>query len=176
MGGCKTLRLDKVIEHERSVYHAEAVNIEADSLSHTLQAQAAVMESKEVKTVIAALKIVKCHIPHTTNYKAFVELAIKLGCEELKDLNVGANASYTSEEIIQEFIAIILQVTEEDTLKELKGSPTFSLMVDESTDISVLKQLVIFGKMLIDDKPRTHFLKVTEPFDGNYFQVRQTVQ
>ena len=66
------------------------------------------MESKEVKTVIAALKIVywlvKRRIPHTTNYKALVELAIELGCEELKDLNVGVNASYTSEEIIQEFI------------------------------------------------------------------------
>ena len=31
-------------------------------------------------------------------------------------------------------------------------------MVDESTDISMLKQLVICGKMLIDGKPRTHFL------------------
>ena len=74
----------------------------------------------------------KRHIPHTTNYKELVELAIKLGCEELKDLNVGANASYTLEEIIQEFIATISQVIEEDTLKGLKGSPTFSLMVDEA--------------------------------------------
>ena len=62
--------------------------------------------------------------------------------------------------------AIISQVIEEDTLKELKGSPTLSLMVDESTDISVLKQLVIFGKMLIGGKPRTCFLKITELFDG----------
>ena len=85
------------------------------------------------------------------------------------------DASYTLEEIIQEFIATISQVIEEDTLKELKGSPT-SLMVDESTDISVLKQLVIFGKMLIDDKPRTHYLKITELFDGKAETISKSIE
>ena len=40
----------------REIY--EAVNLEADSLKRVLAAQAVVMQSKQVKAVIAALKIV----------------------------------------------------------------------------------------------------------------------
>ena len=61
-----------------------------------------------------------------------MKLVKDLGCEELKGLKVGGNATYTLEEIIQEFIATISQVIEDDVLKELKDSPTFAVMVDES--------------------------------------------
>ena len=36
-GGCKTLRLDKVSEHQNSKYHAEAVMLKAESIRRPLE-------------------------------------------------------------------------------------------------------------------------------------------
>ena len=42
-----------------------------------------------------------------------------------------------------------------------------SLLCDETTDISVLKQMVVYGKYLTDSGgTRTVFLKITDLFDG----------
>ena len=35
--GCKTLRLDKVLEHKNSKYHAEAVMLKAESIRRPLE-------------------------------------------------------------------------------------------------------------------------------------------
>lgn len=37
-------------------------------------------------------------------------------------------------------------LVDEDVLRDMKGSSVFSVMVDESTALSVLKQLVHYGR------------------------------
>lgn len=176
--GCKTLCLDKVVEHEKSIYHVEAVQLEAGCKNRPIEAKVVVMQSKELQVVISALKViywlVKRHIPHTTNYESLVELVIELGCEELK--NLIKSQQYTSEEIIQEFSSTISQVIEEDIKSDLKGSQTYSLMVDESKDVSVRKQLVIFGRMFVEGKVETRFLRITELFDGKAETIMKAIK
>ena len=58
-------------------------------------------------------------------------------------LKIGRNATYTSKRIVAEFLQCLSSVIECEKLDNLKCSPFFSLKTDESTDISVLKQLVI---------------------------------
>ena len=69
--------------------------------------------------------------------------AVCLGCSYLSALNAGGNAHYTSE---QELVGILAQQIEDAQLAAFSHSPFYGLMVDESTDISVTKQLVLYGQ------------------------------
>ena len=89
-------------------------------------------------------------ISHTTTYPHLLTLAENLGCEYFKALNVGCNATYTSPQIVAEFLEVIDGLVLEDILGGMRGSSAFSIMVDESTDVSMLKQLVLCGRAVGD--------------------------
>ena len=90
-----------------------------------------------------------------------------LGCSYLNDLIIGRNATYTSKRIVAEFLQCLSSVIESEKLDNLKCSPFFSLMTDESTDISVLKQLVIVAKYILPSgKIETSFLHIDDIADG----------
>ena len=48
----------------------------------------------------------------------------------------------------------------------MQESSTFSIMVDESTNVSVLKQLVIYGRAVTSGKLKTRYLKIVDIDDG----------
>ena len=117
------------------------------------------------EALIGALKIVywlaKEDIAIATKYDSLVNLVKSLGCSYLNDLSIGRNATYTSKRIVAEFLQCLSSVIESEKLDNLKRSPFFSLMTDESTDISVLKQLVIVAKYILPSgKIETSFLHI----------------
>jgi hypothetical protein len=91
----------------------------------------------------------KHDIPHSTNYPSLLALAEDLGCKYFESLRVGRNATYTSPEIAGEFLKVMDKMIEESVLEEFKQSDTYSIMVDESTDISILKQLMCYGRAVV---------------------------
>ena len=90
--------------------------------------------------------LAKEEIAHTTKFNSLKDLAIRLGCDYLRELVRGKNAQYSSEQIIAEMLQCLTLVLEEQILSDLQSSDLFSLMTDESTDIAVLKQLVLVGR------------------------------
>ena len=58
------------------------------------------------KTLIGALNLMywlaKQEVAHTTKFSSLKDLAIQLGCDYLRELNIGRNAQYSSEQIISE--------------------------------------------------------------------------
>ena len=180
-GGFKTLRLDKVKEHEKGSKHLDALKLQADlERSKTMSDQLVEMQSNEVKTIAYALKaiywLIKRSIAHTTNFESLIELVIDLGCKELQNLKIAKNATHTSEQTLQEFIFCLSQVIEEDILKEMADSPALALMVDESTDISVLNQLVLYGRTLSKGCVRSRFLSIRDLFDGKAHTIVKAVK
>ena len=97
--------------------------------------------------VKGAMKVVywlcKEEVTHTTKYESLVDLAISLGCMYLEELSVSARANCRSGQIVTKFIELLSLVIEKDIIAKMKPSPYFSLMIDESTDMAVLKQLVV---------------------------------
>lgn len=90
-----------------------------------------------------------------------------LGCNYLKELHSAGNATYSSTQIIGEFLQSISRQVEEDTLQQLALSTYFSIMTDESTDISVLKQLVLVVCYLLPTGNVTiSFLAIDDLPDG----------
>ena len=73
--------------------------------------------------VVGAMKIIywlaKEEVAHTTKYESLLDLAISLGCDYLKELNVPDNATYHSRQIVGEFLQTISLEIEKDTLQKL---------------------------------------------------------
>ena len=85
--------------------------------------------------------LLKNEIPHTTNFKDIKKLCIMLGNETLPNLHKSGNTNYEFGQIMDEIIDAIGSVLEEEILCKVVASPFFSIIIDESTDISVTKQL-----------------------------------
>ena len=119
----------------------------------------------------------KQEIPHTTNYQPLLSLAKNLGCSYLSALNVAKNAHYTSERIMQEILETLGHQIEKRQVAALLNSRVYALMIDESTDISVTKQLVIYGRYISDEgEPCTTFLKVQDLVDGTAVRIVENLR
>ena len=95
-----------------------------------------------------------------------MDLAINLGCDYLKEVEVGANARYRSHAIIGGFLKVLATVIEEEQLYCLTKSKLYSLLTDESTDIAVKKQLVLVARYLVGGVVTTAFINIRDIPDG----------
>lgn len=59
----------------------------------------------------------------------------------LSAFQVGQGTNYRSHRIIDEMLEILASVTEKPILRDIQASQAVGLEVDESTDVSVVKQL-----------------------------------
>ena len=109
----------------------------------------------------------KQEIPHTTNYVPLLNLAKSFGCELVQHLIVGRNGTYTSERIGQEFLLLLAHQIEVDQLCEVSASPFISFMTDKTTDVAVLKELVLYARYLsADGKVKSIYLNIQDLFNG----------
>ena len=132
------------------------------------------------QAVVGAMKclywLCKQEIPHTTNYEPLLALAKALGCSYLSSLSKGGNAHYTSERIIQEVVGILASQIENSQVTALSRSTYYGLMIDESTDISVTKQLVLYGRYVNEQgDPVSTLLKMIDLVDGTAQHIVETV-
>ena len=86
--------------------------------------------------------------------------------DSLRLLCVGGNAKYNSHRLIDEWLAILSETIEEDMLNKIKLSPAIGFMRDESTDISVTKEPILYAHITASGKVSTHFLKLIHIADG----------
>ena len=74
-----------------------------------------------MKAAIGCLKCIywlcKNEIAHTTTYPSLLQLGEDLGCEYFKTLRVGKNATYTSRQVIDEFLSIMNNMIEASVWK-----------------------------------------------------------
>ncbi|KAI8490382.1 hypothetical protein Bbelb_316500 [Branchiostoma belcheri] len=81
--------------------------------------------------------------------------------------NLVENCNYTSEEIMWEMVLVLSDGPREEVFSTLQRSPYYSIMIDETTDISVAKQLIIFDRYLTDKhEVRTSYLGIRDIPDG----------
>lgn len=110
--------------------------------------------------------LAKEEIAHTTKFNSLKDLIISLGCDYLRDLSLGRNAQYSREQIISELLRSLSLVIEEHILSEMQSSDFFALITDESTDITVMKQLVLVGRYLSDTGVQTSYLHIVDLPNG----------
>lgn len=159
--------------------HRAAIAARADAAGGGIEKALSDQVSLEMRAAVGCLKCIywlcKNEISHTTTYPSLLQLAEELGCEYFKTLRVGRNATYTSRQVIDEFLDVINAMIQGTVLKNFKDSAYFSLMVDETTDISILKQLVLYGRAVVDGKPKPCFLKIVDLEDGKALTIMNAI-
>ena len=171
---CKQLRKDKVVQHARSEMHAAAIERERLAIASTSDGGIAqafqTTVSLQKKAISGSMRILywlaKEEIAHFTKFDSLRQLCVDLGCDYFRELNVGGNAKYNSHRMIDEWLAILSGTIEEDLLNKIRISPAIGLMCDESTDISVTKELILYARIIACGKVSTHFLKLIHIPDG----------
>ena len=136
MTTCVSLRKDVLARHADSSMHKSAMMQEHDRLASQQGGGIEQAFSKAISIEkTAALGAMKClywlaknEIAHTTSYVPLLELVRSLGCSYFDSLQVGGNATYTSERMIQEFIQNMSSQIETGLLQELRNSPCVALM------------------------------------------------
>ena len=84
-------------------------------------------------------------MPYTTNFVPLCELGKSLGVLYLEDLDKSGNAHYTSERFKQELVQALAETIAKPIQEHLRTSPFFSLCINETTDVSVTKQLIVYA-------------------------------
>ena len=82
---------------------------------------------------------------------------------KLSKICVGKNATYRSDKSIQEMLYAMSDLIEDRILDDLKKSNFFALMFNETTDCSVIEQLVIRTRFIDSDGVlKVKFLKMLD--------------
>ena len=126
------------------------------------------LQKKAVKGAMQCLYwLVLSEIPHTTKYSSLVDAVHFMGCDYFKHLHQGENAKYKSKRIIQEFLEVLVWQIQEKQQQELSSSMFYSIMIDESTDVAVLSEMVIYARYVTATKSvKTAFMKIIDLFNG----------
>ena len=88
---------------------------------------------------------------------------------------MGQNMKYTSERFMQEIVLAMGETVQESLKEEIQASPVFALLVDETTDVSILKQMIINGRYLLDGEVRSRFLGIVELPDGKAVTITDAI-
>ena len=104
-----------------------------------------------------------------------MDLAINVGCDYLKELEVGTNARYRSHAMIGEFLKVLATIIEEEQLSSLTNSKYYSLLTDESTDIAVKKQLLLVASYLVGGQVTTAFIYIQDIPNGTANTIVQAI-
>lgn len=173
--GCAILRLDKVVDHEKSEMHKTALRIETSEQMNIAAAfeEKTKLGHEEFQALKCATKIlhflIRHNIPHNTIFKDLVNFATdELQCPDLQFLKKGQNAKYTSTTFVNELITSMSEDIEETLKEKISKSPGYALMNDETTDVSNKKHLAFCVKYLDSDTKNTcvNFVKDVPVSDG----------
>ncbi|KAL5021839.1 hypothetical protein ScPMuIL_000994 [Solemya velum] len=110
--------------------------------------------------------LMRKEIPHTYNFADLIELARKIGCTYLNTLQVEGNIKYQSFRTMQEMVWCLGETVKELIVEKLRSARYFSVLIDETTDVFILKQLIIYTKFVDGTKRDTVFLTLEDLFDG----------
>ena len=90
-----------------------------------------------------------------------------MGLYMLTSLKVGDNVSYTCERILQEMLQCASSQIQEPIHQAIRESTYYNILLDETTDISILNQLTIMARYMDSDNVvKTAFLGLVGIPDG----------
>ena len=153
---CLNMRRDKVLRHSQCEMHLAALEKERLAIVAAGDGGIAQAFERTVSMLRLALSgslqilywLAQNEVAHFTKFESLRTLCCDLGCDYFKELNLGHNANYSSNRMIDEWLQVLSNIVEEDILTAVRNSPGIGLMCDESTDISVTKELILYARIL----------------------------
>nr|XP_022322921.1 protein FAM200B-like [Crassostrea virginica] len=107
------------------------------------------------------------------------DLCIDQVASQLRDLVIDSRTTYSHNQSIQEFQHSIAKVIEDKLIGQVRESGVFSIMLDESSDVSVHQNLVVYVRYLEQAfgrlDARTSFLGLRQLDIANSDRIREQV-
>ena len=144
--GCRSVRLDKVKEHEASSQHKNAV---VASLTETLDEVTDKIDDASYNAVMDATKVLQFLLTKNLPLSLFGELTdlcIAVGSKSLSNLRLAKNATYTSDDIVKELLTLLHKEVKTEVTSAIKSSPCYATMVDEVCDLTIEKHMAMCSK------------------------------
>ncbi|XP_078581210.1 zinc finger protein 862-like [Branchiostoma floridae x Branchiostoma japonicum] len=182
---CTTIERYSLRRHAATTAHIAAAAKEDDAraaeetggIAQALKRQVSLERSAFLGALRAMYWLTKNEIAHSTNFPSLLDMMKGLGLTYLAHLNKAGNASYTSDEIMSEMVKVLSDVPRKEILNCIRNSPYFSLMIDETTDVAVTKQLIIYARYLTEKhKVKTSFLGIVAIDDGKADTIVAAIQ
>ncbi|XP_030293899.1 uncharacterized protein LOC115594174 isoform X2 [Sparus aurata] len=169
---CVRYRQDVLDGHMTSENHKTSLRIEASSTRLLTMEHAAIIGGFQ-----CLYWLLKHEVAHHTKYPALLDLGKMLGCDYFSKLKIDKRTNYTSHYIIDEMVQILGQVIEEPYLKAIRTSQAVGLEIDETTDVSVIKQLDIHIRYLDNEGQLcSQFLDMVAIPDGTADTIVEAVR
>ena len=162
-------------QHNSSQWHKDAVVASQHAASGRnvfgmqLAGAAKAQEEKRMKNRSIILKLLRSvyfmakeHVPHCITFTDLVGLQIENGDDTLKQhVESGAgNAQYTSSFSCTNMIKAIDNWILNGLHSSIRKSSYFSILADESQDITSQEELSVCCRWLVNGKPEEHFLDI----------------
>ena len=165
-GKCTNFRTNTMRRHASTTDHQNAVKgerLQKDFSQASETAERKNIQSAADPSVMSALRSVFWMAQvdlSINNYTSLMELQRLQGCEAVEKLSVGGNAAYTSRSSAEEFQECLAEEIEGRLLGEIRSAPMYCIMIDESTDISINKHMMVFARYMTPEFiPKTCFIK-----------------
>ena len=161
--GCTNFRTSTLERHVMCHDHQSSLKAEALAKDFTQAANAAVKKSASEPGLVAAMRTVfwmgQEDLP-IKKYPSLVEFLKLQGCDSLKQISIAGNATYGSRQSGKEFQESVATVIHDSIIKKIKQAKMLAILIDESTDISVSKQMVVYARVVDENfNVCTHLLK-----------------
>ena len=159
--GCPYLVKDNCFKHAKSHDHKNA--IQAQIYGPMLMKAVGNVNSKERASVHAAMtniyymakkNLPNCHFPDL-NW-----LCMRQGCTDLKGLKVDKHTNYEHSDSVKDFQEAMKLVIDEQIILDLKDNECFGVLIDEMSDISMDKTLIVYLRYLVNGQVTCRFFHV----------------
>ena len=158
--GTKNFKHTNILRHMKSLDHRKALEAEA---YQSLCTQA---YSEKRKAVMAAIRNVYWLAKEEIATLKYGSLNLLQGCPDISHLSVAKNAQYTSPHIAEEMQDALSDCLKEDLKGLCQEADFVGILIDESTDISVTHNLIVYIRIIRDEAVSTHFLELVELDEG----------
>ena len=146
-----------MIDHTSSSGHVSCLKLESEVIekrvplvSVSIKKNVDKIEGAICRLIRTAYTVAKKHLPNQT-YQDMCELQI---CND----TLLTSTLYQDHHSYTEFREIISHLLDETLLEKLRLSPALGIMIDESTDLSLEKHLIVYVNYLENGKLRTSYL------------------
>lgn len=172
--GSLNFRISTLREYESSSGHVKSLKTATDikenkipSLTVSLKEKADKIELALCRLIRTAYTVAKKHLP-IQSYPELCALQICNGTLLTRKL-------YQDTYACSQFIKIISDYFDQTLLEKLRESPALGIMVDESTDLSMEKHLIVYMNYLEQGNLRTSFLTLLKLVSADANAVYNTL-
>ena len=168
--GSKNFKTSALEEHAKCVAHRDVVLLQERD-KNSLETYAL---KKQASVDLAIEKLFKCAYYIAKQDLAFCKLESL--AKLLGECGVeGLPHMYNDNKACASFVINISKALEVEIYNSVRKSPWFGLMVDEPSNVSVTKNLILYATFVEGRKVKTAYLGLLEVEDGNAYKITECI-